>query len=182
MVEPEHIEGTEADGAAHSSGGLPQMNVETFPSQWFWLVVTFGFLFLVLWRVAMPRIAGAIEARRSRIEGDLAAAEGLRKDAAGALEAYETALAAARKSALAQADETKKRVSVEIEALKTAAEAKAMAASAEAEAHISASRARAESNIRVAASEAAAAIVERLLGEKVSAEEAGRVVDSVKGA
>jgi F-type H+-transporting ATPase subunit b len=158
------------------------MNFETFPSQWFWLVVTFGFLFLVLWRVATPRIAGAIEARRSRIEGDLAAAEDLRKDAAGALEAYETSLAAARKNALAQADETKRRVSTEIEALKTAAEAKALASSAEAEAHIATARAHAESNIRATAADAAAAIVERLVGEKVSAEEAGRVVDSVKGA
>src|SRR6476659_8744964 len=85
--------------------GLPQMDVETFPSQVFWLVVTFGLLFIVLWRNTLPMIAGAIGARRGQIDGDLGAAEARRKDAAGALQAYEAALASAKSRAHALADE-----------------------------------------------------------------------------
>ena len=65
------IESTGAEGAPHASG-LPQMNAETFPSQIFWLIVTFGLLFIVMSRIAVPKIGGAIHARKAKIEGDLA--------------------------------------------------------------------------------------------------------------
>ena len=57
MAAPETTEGT---GAPEGHAGLPQMDVGTFPSQIFWLVVTFGLLFLVLWRKTLPMIEGAI--------------------------------------------------------------------------------------------------------------------------
>src|ERR1043166_733563 len=91
------IEGT-AQPAEHA--GLPQMNPEYFPSQVFWLAITFGLLFLVLWRTTLPMIAGVIGARRGQIEGDLGTAESFRKDAANALAGYESALATARSRAL----------------------------------------------------------------------------------
>jgi F-type H+-transporting ATPase subunit b len=105
-------EGTEAPGG---NTGLPQFNTETFPSQIFWLVVTFGLLFLFLWKKTLPMIAGAISERRNRVEGDLGAAEDSRKGAADALQAYETALAQARARAHALADENRKRIVAEID-------------------------------------------------------------------
>src|SRR4051812_47194675 len=110
--------------------GLPQMNVESFPSQLFWLVVTFGLLFIVLSRMTLPMIAGAIRQRRRRIEGDLATAETFRKDAAGALQSYESALASARTRAHQLADENKKRVVAEIDGMKAAADREAQNAMA----------------------------------------------------
>ena len=53
---------TEGTVAPAEHAGLPQMDVGTFPSQIFWLVVTFGLLFLVLSRMTLPMIAGAIGA------------------------------------------------------------------------------------------------------------------------
>ena len=58
------IEGT---GAPEGHAGLPQMDTSTFPSQVFWLAVTFGLLFVVLSRMTLPMIAGSIGARRNRI-------------------------------------------------------------------------------------------------------------------
>src|SRR5258706_16099216 len=98
--------------------GLPQMNVGTFPSQIFWLVVTFGLLFLVLWRKTLPMIEGAIGQRRGRIEGDLGTAEGFRKEAQAAFAAYEAALAQARARAHQLADENRKITVAEIDPLK----------------------------------------------------------------
>jgi F-type H+-transporting ATPase subunit b len=174
------IEGTEKAGAPEA--GLPQMNPEHFASQIFWLVITFGLLLLLLSRVTLPRIAGALGERKSRIEGDLAAAEGSKKDASDALAAYEAALAQARGRALSLADENRKRIMGEIEAMKNAADAKAQEAMSKAEARIASERARAEGNIRAAAAEAAASIVERLFGVAVSSDEAAKAVDSVKKA
>lgn len=175
MAEPTATtEGTEAPGGP----GLPQMNAATFPSQIFWLAVTFVFLLVVLSRVALPRIGGAIEARRSRIEGDLGTAEKLREEAAAALKAYEAALAEARGRALALADENRKRIGGEIEALKNAADAQSQTALAAAEVRIAASRQAAMAHVRGAAAEAASDIVERLIGERIPAGEAAKAVEA----
>ena len=159
--------------------GLPQMNPETFPSQIFWLVVTFGLLFIVLWRNTLPMIAGTIGARRDQIEGDLGTAETMRKDAAGALQAYEAALAGAKSRALQLADENKKRIVAELESVKNAADADSQSAMAAAEKRIAAQRTDAVAGVKTAAASAAADIVERLLGTPVSAEEAANAVAAV---
>ena len=173
------IEGTESTGQPEKAG-LPQMNPEHFASQIFWLAITFGLLFVLLSRVTLPKIAGGLAARKDRIDGDLGAAEKSRKDASNALAEYESALSHARGRALALADENRKRIVGEIESLKNAADAKAQEAMSKAEARIAAERTRAEGNIRTAAAEAAASIVERLLGVAVSRDEAAAAVDGGK--
>jgi F-type H+-transporting ATPase subunit b len=174
------IEGTEAAGHPAEEGGLPQLNTEHFAGQIFWLAITFGLLFILLSRVTLPKIASGLVARKSRIEGDLLAAETSKKNASDALTQYEAALAQARGKALAMADENRKRIVAEIDGLRHAADAKAQEAMGKAEARIAAQRTSAEGNIRDAAAEAAASIVERLLGAPVSSAEAAAAVDGGK--
>lgn len=174
------IEETESTKAPAEEAGLPQFNPEHFASQIFWLAVIFGLLFILLSRVTLPKIAGGLAARKNRIDGDLNAAEQSKKHASDALAEYESALAQARGRALAMADENRKRIVAEIDRLKNAADAKAQEAMSKAEARIAAERTRAEGNIRLAAGEAAASIVERLLGVTVSSDEAAKAVDAGK--
>src|ERR1700742_1026764 len=87
---------TETTEAPEHKGGFPPFDTTTFPSQLFWLVITFAFLFVVLWRGAGPRINGVITARRSTINGDITAAQKARGDAEAAGAAYQAALASAR--------------------------------------------------------------------------------------
>src|SRR5258708_6820764 len=150
------IEGT-AEPAEHA--GLPQMNVGTFPSQIFWLVLTFGLLFLVLSRKTLPMIEGIIGQRRGKIEGDLGSAETFRKEAQAALAAYEAALAQARTRAHQLADENKKITVAEIERLKAAADAETQNAFAIAERRIAAQRGKAVAGVRIAGAAGAAGIV-----------------------
>jgi F-type H+-transporting ATPase subunit b len=170
-------EGVAVPGEEHAAeGGMPQMNPEWYASQLFWLVLTFGFLLIVMSRVALPRIGGTIENRRTRIVGDLESADQARRDAAAALKAYETSLAGARTRALALADEGRKAVVSEVEKVKAATEASAQKTLAEAEARIADTRQAAAANVRNLASEAAADIVERLIGERVNPADASRAV------
>ena len=159
-------------------GGLPQMHTDTFPSQIFWLVVTFGLLFLVLWRITLPMIEGVIGERRNRIEGDLSTAEKLRQDATEALKSYEAELGGARSRAHQILDESRKAIATHLDELKTRADAESQAAAKQAEERISAERARAMGSVKSAAAEAASAIVERLVGINVSADEAARAIPS----
>jgi len=162
-----------------ASGGFPPFKTDTFPSQLFWLAITFALLFIVMWRLAGPRINGAITNRRNKINGDLAEAQKYRGDAEGASAAYQAALAGARARANAMAEENRKRVHAEIEKAKAGAEAKAHDETVKAEARIAATREQAKSSVVVAAQEAAITIVQRLTGETVDASEAAAAVQSV---
>ncbi|MBN9553162.1 MAG: F0F1 ATP synthase subunit B' [Alphaproteobacteria bacterium] len=158
------------------AGGFPPFKTETYPSQLFWLVVTFAFLFVVLWRIAGPRINGVITSRRGAINADIAAADKARGDAEAASAAYQTALAGARARAQNLAEETRQTVASEVAKAKAAAEAEAQSAMAAADARINATRVEAKGHVTRAAEEAAIAIVARLTGETVSAADAAAAV------
>ena len=175
MPEATHTTAT-TEQPAHKGAGFPPFKAETFPSQLFWLAITFGLLFVVLWRVAGPMISNTIAARRKRINDDLAEAQKARGDADQASATYQAALAGARARAQALAEENRRSVSGEIDKAKAAADAEALAALARAEQQIGQTRDAARSHIARAAEDAATAIVQRLIGETVSAADAADAV------
>ena len=91
------------DGATgHDAGaavGMPQLDFSTWPNQIFWLLVTLVAIYLILTRVALPRISAVLAERRGTITNDLAAAEELKQKATEAEAAYNEALATARAEA-----------------------------------------------------------------------------------
>lgn len=78
---------------------MPQIDPTSFPSQIFWLVVTFVSLYYVMARHIIPRIHTVIETRQQRIEYDLDRAASLKSEAEEAREEYEHALSEARSQA-----------------------------------------------------------------------------------
>jgi F-type H+-transporting ATPase subunit b len=72
---------------------MPQLDISTYAPQIIWLVITFVILFLVMWKVIVPRISDALEVRQRRIEYNLARAAELQKEAEAVLEAYDASLA-----------------------------------------------------------------------------------------
>lgn len=172
-----------AEAVAHEEAGahppgLPQLATETFAGQLFWLALTFIALFLLLTYVVIPRIRGVLEARQSKVAGDLAAAAMAKAEADAALKAYEKAVADARAHGRTLADETRNKVKAETEARRAEAETKLNADIASAEATIAATKADALSNVRTVAAETAADIVTRLSGEAVAPGEAASAVDA----
>ena len=68
---------------------MPQLNPLDWAPQLIWLVITFGILYVLMKRVALPRIGSVIEARHARIAGDIEAADKLRRETQKAIAAYE---------------------------------------------------------------------------------------------
>lgn len=68
--------------AAHSSGGLPQFDFTSWPSQIFWLVVFFIVLYTIFSKAVLPAIGNTMETRKGHIDGNLAEAEALSQKAA----------------------------------------------------------------------------------------------------
>jgi F-type H+-transporting ATPase subunit b len=144
--------------------GFPPFDRETFASQFVWLAIFFIALYVLVAKVIQPRIGGILVARRKRVEDDLAEAAAHRKRADVALAAYEQALADARNRAQTVANETRDRLNAEAEKFRHALEAKLNAKLAEAEKTIIATKTAAMANVRGIATDAAAAIVQRLTG------------------
>jgi len=78
---------------------MPQLNPEFFVSQLFWLVVTFSFLLVFLWRISLPRINNVLEKRERKINEDLTAAKELQSEAENIQDKIEQQLKKARSDA-----------------------------------------------------------------------------------
>ena len=78
---------------------MPQLNPEFFVTQLFWLVVTFSFLLVFLWRISLPRIGNVLEKRQRKINEDLTTAKELQNEAEKIQDTIETQLKQARTDA-----------------------------------------------------------------------------------
>lgn len=178
----EHPEGETSAEVGHEAPGVfPPFNPDTFASQLLWLAITFGFLYVLISRVAIPRIGGILESRRTRIEGDLKEAERLRLETERASAAYEEALAQARANAHAIAEETRQGIRADIEGKRAKVEAELAQKVAEAEARIAATKAAALANVDDIAADTAAALVTQLSGAVSEKEARDAVAAVVKG-
>jgi F-type H+-transporting ATPase subunit b len=153
---------TEADGGHKAP--FPPFQKDTFASQLVSLLIAFVALYLIVSRIALPRVGKTIDDRQAAIEGDLAAAQKLKDESDAALKAYESELAAARSRAQAISAETREKLNAAAEAERKTLEQRLATKLAEAEKTIAATREAAMRNVRGIAAEAAAAIVQRLTG------------------
>lgn len=146
---------------------MPQLDISTYASQLFWLVVCFGVLYVLLSRLALPRIATALEERRDRIADELDQAAQLKSQSEEVLAAYEALLAESRERAHALSQETRHKLQQEAEAQRQKIDAELREKVADAEARIKDSRAQAREQLQGVSSELAGLILQRLVGTSV---------------
>lgn len=150
------------------NAGMPQLDFATFPTQLFWLVVTFIILYVVMKWLALPRVAATMEARRNRLDADLARAEELKAKAEEVMAAYQKALAEARAEAQARTRETIDRLAADAaERQQRLNEALAHRIAA-AEREIAAAKQQALSEMREIAIEVGRSITEKFTGSPAS--------------
>lgn len=167
--------GTEMHAAAGGHEGFPPFEPSTYTSQILWLAITFGALYLLMSRVALPRIGEILEVRRDRIESDLAEADRLRQKTDETIKAYEAELTAARQKAHSVAEDTRKKVKAETDAARAKQEAELNKRMMASEQRIQETKAEALKNVDQIAAQTAAAVVAQISG-KVSAAEAKAAV------
>jgi F-type H+-transporting ATPase subunit b len=172
-----------ADAAGHAAGsaGMPQLDFSTFPNQIFWLLVTLVVIYLVLSRVALPRIGGVLAERSGTITNDLAAAEELKQKAIEAETAYDKALADARTEAAKIVAQAKIEIQAELNAELKKADTQISAKTAESEKAISAIRASATQSVTDVAKATAKEIVSALGGKADAAAITAAVTARMKG-
>ena len=161
---------------------FPPFDSSTFGPQLFWLALTFGILYLLMSKVALPRIGQILEVRRDRIEGDLAEAERLRQKTDQAIESYETELAKSRAKSHEIAEETRNKIKEELAAKRNEVEADLSKKLSIAETRIEQTKTDALKNVDEIATDTVVDLVTKL-SAKVSVKEAKSAVSKiVKGA
>jgi F-type H+-transporting ATPase subunit b len=160
---------------------MPQFDATTFPSQLIWLAITFVLLYLVLSRVALPRIASVLEERQKRIGGDLEKAEELKAEAEQVLAEHEAAMAETRAGAQDLIRAAKEEMAAESARRSDELAARIAATAAEAEGRIDAARKAALANIRDIAVEVAQDAAKRLIDSDIDRGEAEAAVDAAQG-
>jgi F-type H+-transporting ATPase subunit b len=179
---------TAAAGSSHNLAeavaakpGMPQLDFATFPNQIFWLVVTLVVIYLVLSRVALPRIGSILAERQGTITNDIAAAEDLKTKALEAEEVYNKALADARAQALNIAAETRAEIQGDLNEAIAKADAEIAARAVESEKAIAEIRASALEAVQAVAKDTAAEIVAVLGGKADAKGVADAVSNRMKG-
>jgi F-type H+-transporting ATPase subunit b len=156
---------------------FPPFDVKTFAGQLFWLVITFGLLYWLMSKVALPRVGAILADRANAISRDLDQAAQMQAKAEETAKAYETALTEARKNAQSIAQASRDAGAKASDERRKTVEAELSAKLDKAEASIAATKATAMSNVRGLGSEVAIAIVTKLTGQAPSAAEVSDAVD-----
>lgn len=159
--------------------GMPQLDATTYASQIFWLIVTFGVLFWLLSRKALPRVAEILEARQDRIAADLDRAAELRAEAEAAERKHAEVVAEAQARAQTQMKEVADRLAADTARRIAALDAELAAKLKEAEARIAASRDAALAELRDVAIDGARVAARRLAGIEVDRAAAAAALDRV---
>jgi F-type H+-transporting ATPase subunit b len=150
--------------ASEHGSGFPPFERDTFASQLIWLAITFVALYLLMSRIALPRVGAIFEARRTQMDADLAEAGRLKGASEEALARHEKALADARNRAQLLANEARQQQAADADAARNDLDAKLNARIADAESSIHARQTAAMANVHGIAADAATAILEKLIG------------------
>lgn len=168
-------------GDAKSGGGLPQLNVNDFAPQLFWLAVSFGVLWWLMANVALPKVGSVIEERSQRIQRDLDEAQRLKGETEKALADYETSLASARARASGIAKEIRDKLATEVEAERTKIDKQVASRLVDAEKRITDMKSRALTEVGQIATDTAEAIVAELQGKPATKDEVTGAIKAVMG-
>ncbi len=156
--------GTPASGG-HGETPFPPFDAINFTPMLIWLSLSFGLFYLLMTKIALPRVENILQTRAHKITKDISEANALRRRSEEAAAAHDKTIAGAKAEALAIAQETHATLAAEAEANRLALEAELDAKLAASETQILEMKARAMSNVAAIASDAAAAIVQHITGK-----------------
>jgi F-type H+-transporting ATPase subunit b len=154
-------------GEAHHEGVFPPFQTENFAPQIFWLVIIFGLLYVLMSRIALPRVGGIIENRGAKIASDLGAAREMQSKAQAAAAANDENLRRRRDEAQGIGREAQNKIAAESARQRALAESQAAEKIRAADERIASAKTKALANVEQIAVDAAASIVEKLTGAKI---------------
>ena len=162
--------------AAEEEGGLPQLDLTTWPTQIFWLVVSFGLAYILMWKVVTPAIGGVLEERHTRVNDDMQRAKRAAEEAEQMRVDFEARLNDARAEASARTRESLAQAQAEADKKNDATSKRLASKVAKAEEEIVQAREAALKEIDSVATEGAIDAAKSLAGITVAKADANKAV------
>lgn len=158
---------------------MPQLDVSTFPSQLFWLFISFTCLYIFTQRVTMPRLSKILDARRQRIEASIHRADELKKNADKIRQEFEDVLNTARNQAHDNVMQMINRVAVESSQSKNELNVKTLESIKSSELRIEKQKTQALDEIKEVAEKIATLTVEKFIGQKIDSKSVDTVINEL---
>jgi len=94
--------------------GMPQLNTEFWTAQIFWLILIFSILYIITWKIFLPKISNNIENRKLKLVNDLNETEKFKENAQKKLSDYNKIIETAKKEAKKMIENNKKKLEQDI--------------------------------------------------------------------
>ena len=164
---------------AAESGGMPQLNPEFWISQIFWLILTFGIMYLVLSKMILPKISNNLESRKSQILENIEAAEKQREDSDVKLKEYDEIIYKSKLDAKSIFNQAREKAIKDISAKREVLERQIDIEIAEAEKEIDTLRKNAPNKINKIAIETSSELLKKLIGAEVNNSSISAIVEDL---
>jgi len=162
-----------------SEAGMPQLNPEFWAAQIFWLILTFSSLYLIIWKVFLPKITLSIENRKSRVVNDLDEAQKLKENAEKKLNEYNKIIEESKKEAKKIIEESKKKLDQDIENKKQKFNDEIEKELLTAEKEIKNLKKSSISNINNIAVEISAEVIKQIISTKVNMNNVSAIINDI---
>ena len=162
---------------AAESGGMPQLNPEFWISQIFWLIITFGILFIVLTKVILPKISDNLETRKSQILENIETADKQKEESQNKINEYEKIILDSKLKAKSYFNEAREKILDDINKKRAALEKDLDEEIDEVEKELSDLKNKSGEKINKIAAETSAELIKELIGEEVNSSSIAAIVE-----
>ena len=162
-----------------SEVGMPQLNPEFWAAQIFWLILIFSSLYLIIWKIFLPKITYSIENRKSRVVNDLDEAQKLKESAEKKLNEYNKIIEKSKKEAKKIIEDSKKKLDRDIENKKQKFQDEIEKELMAAEEEIKGLKKSSVSNVSNIAAETSIEVIRKLIDVEVNRSNVSAIVDDI---
>ena len=168
-----------ANQAFGAEGGMPQLNPEFWASQIFWLILIFSSLYIIMWKIFLPKITDSIENRKSRIISDLNETQKLKENAEKKLREYNKIIEDTKKEAKKIIEDNKKKLENDIKSKKQKFNEEIEKELMSVEKEIKSLKKLSISSINKIAAEVSSEVIKQLVGTSVNTSNVSAIVEDI---
>ena len=159
--------------------GMPQLNPEFWASQIFWLILIFSSLYIIMWKIFLPKITDSIENRKSRIINDLNETQKLKENAEKKLREYNKIIEDTKKEAKKIIEDNKKKLENDIKSKKQKFNEEIEKELMSVEKEIKSLKKSSISSINKIAAEVSSEVIKQLVGTSVNMSNVSAIVEDI---
>ncbi len=162
-----------------SEAGMPQLNPEFWAAQIFWLLLIFSTLYIILWKIFLPKITDSIENRKLKVVNDLNETQKLKENAEKKLKEYNKIIENSKIEAKKILEDSKKKIEEDIKSKRISFNKEIEEEILATEKEINILKETSIKNVNKIAIEASSEIIKQMAGTEVNGSNVAAIVEDI---